>query len=123
MRNTLKILAITSITLLYSCSNKLEEKITKNWKVQKMEKMTPVTLNNYAPIKVDINSKMSYNFMPQNKVKLITQMGSSMQGTWHINDSIISIYIKKEKKELNILKLTDNELVLASEKFKFYLKN
>ncbi|EWH13062.1 hypothetical protein KLA_10975 [Cellulophaga geojensis KL-A] len=123
MRNILKILTVTSITLFYSCTNKLEEKIIKNWRVQKMEKMTPLTLNKYVPIKIDINSKMCYNFLPQNKVKLITQMGSSMQGTWHINDSTISIYTKKEKKELNILKLTDNELVLASGRFKFYLEN
>ncbi|MBJ2175879.1 hypothetical protein JBL43_16615 [Aureibaculum sp. A20] len=123
MKIKLIILTITSLILLTSCSNGLEKKIIKNWKVSKMEKLIPVTSNNYTPIKMDINSKMSFNFLSNNKVKLITQIGSKLNGSWAVNDSIITIIIKKEEKKLRIDKLTDNELILTSGKFKFYLEN
>ncbi|QCX38154.1 hypothetical protein FF125_06820 [Aureibaculum algae] len=123
MKIKLKILTIASIILLTSCSIGLEKKITKNWKVSKMEKFIPVTSNNYTPIKMDINAKMSYNFQTENKVKLITQYDSKLNGSWSVNDSIITINIKKEQKNFNIDKLTDHELVLTSGNYKFYLEN
>ena len=88
-----------------------------------MQKIISVTSNNYVPINVKISSNMSYHFQSNSKVSLITQTGSKIKGFWNINDSIISITIKKEIKKLKIIKLTDDELVLTSGKFKFYLEN
>ncbi|WP_103866494.1 lipocalin family protein [Aquimarina sp. I32.4] len=118
IKSKIKILIIIPLAILSSCSNGLEEKITKNWKVYKMEKV----INGYNQVSIDVNSKMSYNFLPKNKIQMITQMGNKMKGTWLIEDSIISIYVKEEKKQLNIIELTDDKLTLVSGEFKFFLE-
>ncbi|WP_234859490.1 lipocalin family protein [Aquimarina aquimarini] len=118
IKNKIKILIIIPFAILFSCSNGLEKKITKNWKVYKMEK----TINGYNPMNIDINSKMSYNFLPENKVQMITQMGNKMRGTWYIEDSVISIYVKEEKKQFDIIELADDKLTLVSGEFKFFLE-
>jgi len=122
-KNIFNVFYLVIFIFLYSCSNDLEKKITKKWSVSKMEKIVSVTSNSYTPININIHPKMSYNFLPDYKAKLITQTGSSINGFWNVKDSIISITVKKERRKFKIIKIAENELILTSDKFKFHLKN
>ncbi|WP_298542026.1 hypothetical protein [uncultured Aquimarina sp.] len=109
--------------ILFSCSQNVNEQVTKSWKVVKMEKIVKVMSNSYTPINIDINKNMSYHFLSNERVELTTQSGTKLKGLWSKKDSIININIKGEVKKFRILKLTDKKLIMMSDKFKFYLES
>ncbi|WP_299246224.1 hypothetical protein [uncultured Aquimarina sp.] len=115
-------LMLFSLTL-FSCSQNVNEQVTKSWKVVKMEKIVKVMSNSYTPINIDINKNMSYHFLSNERVELTTQSGTKLKGLWSKKDSIININIKGEVKKFRILKLTDKKLIMMSDKFKFYLES
>ena len=88
-----------------------------------MEKMVKVMSNSYTPIAIEIDDDMYYKFLPYEKVAIKTQMGTELNGIWSRNDSLININIDGKVKEFKIRKLTDKELVLVSDRFKFYLEH
>lgn len=111
----IKIIMGTLLTMMvFSCSSGIEGKVTKNWKVVKMERST-------RP--VDVHPNMAYIFKQNNTLHLTTQIGSKLQGTWSLKDSILTIHVEGERKEFAIQELTDNKLTLVSGEFAFYLEN
>jgi hypothetical protein len=94
----------------------LEEKLAKDWKVVRMEQ----TSNNYAPQRLDISPNMAFNFLPNYKAEMITQLGSTLKGEWSLKDSTLMIKVKGENKTLKIQRLTAHQLVLTSGKFKIH---
>ena len=116
-----KLLIIGVATLLLSCGKKsLEDRIIGNWKVKKMERMVKITVKDYAPIEVEIDSNTAYNFMPNNKVQLISIIGNELYGSWFLKDSTITITIEDETKEFKIIELDKNKLIMSLDKLKFY---
>lgn len=108
---------------IVSCTQNADKKFMKSWKVVKMQKLEKVTSNNYSSIDIEINNNMSYNFLSNGKVELITQSGSKLNGFWPKNDNVINVKVKNENKEFIILELTDENLIMISDKFKFYLES
>lgn len=88
-----------------------------------MEKKVKVMSNSYTYVDIGSTNNMSYNFMENNEIRIITKYGSKLTGKWFRNDSLITVNIKQETKEFKILNLTDKNLTMTSGKFKFYLKN
>ena len=116
-----KLIIIGIALLLLSCgNNSFDDRIIGNWKVKKMEKMIKINPNDYGAIEVKIDSNMAYNFMPNNKVQLISMLGKKLKGSWFIKDSIISITIEDETKEFNIIKLDETKLIMGLDRLTFY---
>ena len=82
--------------------------------------MVKITVKDYAPIEVEIDSNTAYNFMPNNKVQLISIIGNELYGSWFLKDSTITITIEDETKEFKIIELDKNKLIMSLDKLKFY---
>lgn len=123
MKETKLISIATSLLIFFSCNHKQKNLLSKKWKVTKIEKKVKVMSNSYTYVDIGTTDNMSYNFMLNNEVIIITKYGSKLTGKWFRNDSLIKVNIKQETKEFKILNLTNKNLIMTSGKFKFYLKN
>lgn len=123
MKETKLILIATSLLIFFSCNHKQKNLLNKKWKVTKMEKKVKVMSNSYTYVDIGSTNNMSYNFMENNEVRIMTKYGSNLIGKWSMTDSLITVNVKQEIKEFKILNLTDKNLTMTSGKFKFHLKN
>lgn len=122
MKQVYNIVTILSCFLITSCINKMSGNLQKEWKVIKMEKLINVTATNKTTIPVDFNPEMSYHFKENNKIALVTQLGSKRMGKWFLKDSVLSITIQEQTLQFRIKKSTEDVLQLIHEDNIQYLK-
>lgn len=121
MKNQLGKFVLLSLFALAACTSGFEKKLESHWQVTKMEKAVNVTSNQQTLIEVEVDPNMSYHFMPNHKVELITQMGSQLAGTWSVADSTITINVQGETRQFAVKELTEERLVMVTDRFKLRL--
>ena len=109
-----KILLILVVLISVSCSNSKKDILTNKWKVVKM------TRNSRT---IEINNAMSYDFKDDNRVIIITQNGSEVQGKWTMKNDSVLIQVKEETKGFSISTLNAHSATLKSGEFTFELEN
>ncbi|MFL1896168.1 hypothetical protein ACJRPK_10720 [Aquimarina sp. 2-A2] len=114
------VIKATLALFLLAC-NTTEDQLTNDWKVRKMERMVSVTADTQAPIEIEVHKKAAYKLESTKMAKIITQTGSKITGSWQVEDSILTIKTKEERKRLTIDTLAADTLILTSDRFKFYL--
>jgi len=121
MKNQLGKLVLLSLFALAACTSGIGKKLENHWQVSNMQKVVNVTSNKQTLIDIEVNPNMSYHFMANHKVELITQMGSQLAGTWSVADSTITLNVKGETRQFAVKELTEETLVMVTDRFKLRL--
>ncbi|PCJ92803.1 MAG: hypothetical protein COA50_14810 [Flavobacteriaceae bacterium] len=115
-----KIAVVLLLLFLASCSQEnLERKIVSSWKVEKMQRDIRGIFQD-----IEISPNMLFQFEEKGKVKIVTQLGQTIRGSWTYSEEIktIRIVAKNESKDFIIDSLKNNKLYLTSGDVKFQLK-
>ncbi len=121
MKKQLGKFLLLSLFALAACTSGFEKKMENHWQVSKMQKVVNVTSNKQTLIDIEVDPNMSYHFMANNKVEMITQMGSKLRGSWSAADSTITIKVKGETRQFDVQELTEESLVMVTDRFKLSL--
>ncbi|HKK62378.1 MAG TPA: hypothetical protein VJ951_07455, partial [Bacteroidales bacterium] len=93
MKNQLGKFVLLSLFALAACTSGIGKKLENHWQVSNMQKVVNVTSNKQTLIDIEVDPNMSYHFMANNKVEMISQMGSKLGGSCSVADSTITIKV------------------------------